>query len=47
MGKYQIRVEVIVQGSFDSKSDKLDVKGKKVNLTIWVCFFEHARRVVL
>jgi hypothetical protein len=38
MGKYQIRVEVFVEGSFDSKSDKLDVKGKKVNLTIWVCF---------
>jgi len=39
MGKYQIKVDIIVRGSFDSQSDKLDVKGKKVNLTIWVRFF--------
>jgi hypothetical protein len=39
MGKYQIKVEIIPRGSFDSQSDKLDVKGKKVNLTIWVRSF--------
>jgi hypothetical protein len=39
VGKYQIKVQIIVRGSFDSQSDKLDVKGKKVNLTIWVRFF--------
>ena len=39
IGKYQMRVKAIVRDSFDYQSYKLDVKGKRVNLTIWVRFF--------
>jgi hypothetical protein len=38
MGKYHISVKAIVRDSSDPQSDKLDVKGTKVNLTIWVRF---------